>query len=64
MTTLAKKNLAVTTGTEGTVGLSGATLGGGFGFLTRYLGMACDSLIGAEVVVASDGDCAKVVKAD
>ena len=38
VTTLAKKDLAVTTGTEGTVGLSGATLGGGFGFLTRYLG--------------------------
>ena len=52
VTTLAKKDLAVTTGTEGSVGLSGATLGGGFGFLTRYLGMACDSLIGAEVVVA------------
>ncbi|WP_405831739.1 FAD-binding oxidoreductase [Streptomyces sp. NBC_01176] len=64
VTTLAKKNLAVTTGTEGTVGLSGATLGGGFGFLTRYLGMACDSLIGAEIVVASGGDCAKVIKAD
>lgn len=64
VTTLAKKNFAVTTGTEGTVGLAGATLGGGFGFLTRYLGMACDGLIGAEIVVASDGDCAKVIKAD
>ncbi|MYS24168.1 FAD/FMN-containing dehydrogenase [Streptomyces sp. DvalAA-14] len=64
VTTLAEKNLAVTTGTEGTVGLSGATLGGGFGFLTRYLGMACDSLIGAEIVVASDGDCAQVITAD
>ncbi|MFB7439919.1 FAD-binding oxidoreductase [Streptomyces mirabilis] len=64
VTTLAKKDLAVTTGTEGTVGLSGATLGGGFGFLTRYLGMACDSLVGAEVVVASGAECAKVVKAD
>ncbi|MFE2848266.1 FAD-binding oxidoreductase [Streptomyces scopuliridis] len=64
VTTLAKKNLAVTTGTEGSVGLSGATLGGGFGFLTRYLGMACDSLIGAEIVVASGADCANVIKAD
>ena len=64
VTTLAKHDLAVTTGTEGTVGLSGATLGGGFGFLTRYLGMACDALIGAEVVVPSGADCAKVVKAD
>lgn len=64
VTTLAKKNLAVTTGTEGTVGLSGATLGGGFGFLTRWLGMACDSLIGAEVVVPTDDGCAKAIKAD
>ncbi|MFF3767499.1 FAD-binding oxidoreductase [Streptomyces sp. NPDC001922] len=64
VTTLAKKNLAVTTGTEGSVGLSGATLGGGFGFLTRYLGMACDGLIGAEVVVAKGADRAEVIKAD
>ena len=64
VTTLAKQDLAVTTGTEGTVGLSGATLGGGFGFLTRYLGMACDSLIGAEVVVPSGAMQAKVIKAD
>ncbi|MFF4385384.1 MULTISPECIES: FAD-binding oxidoreductase [unclassified Streptomyces] len=64
VTTLAEQNLAVTTGTEGTVGLSGATLGGGFGFLTRWLGMACDSLIGAEIVVAEGDECAKVVKVD
>ncbi|MFJ1750550.1 FAD-binding oxidoreductase [Streptomyces sp. NPDC088116] len=64
VTMLAKKNFAVTTGTEGSVGLAGATLGGGLGFLTRYLGMACDSLIGAEIVVASGTDCAKVIKAD
>jgi FAD/FMN-containing dehydrogenase len=64
VTTLAKKDLAVTTGTEGTVGLSGATLGGGFGFLTRYLGMACDSLMAAEVVVPSGTRSAKVIKAD
>ncbi|MFD9099821.1 FAD-binding oxidoreductase [Streptomyces virginiae] len=64
VTTLAEHNLAVTTGTEGTVGLSGATLGGGFGFLTRWLGMACDSLIGAEIVVAEGAECAKAVKAD
>ena len=63
VTTLAKQNFAVATGTEGTVGLSGATLGGGFGFLTRWLGMACDSLVEAEVVVAAGAKCAKVVKA-
>ncbi|MFA7768721.1 FAD-binding oxidoreductase [Streptomyces sp. NRRL S-448] len=64
VTALAEQNLAVTTGTEGTVGLSGATLGGGFGFLTRWLGMACDSLIGAEIVVAEGAECAKVVTVD
>jgi FAD/FMN-containing dehydrogenase len=64
VTTLAKKDLAVTTGTEGTVGLSGATLGGGFGFLTRFLGMACDSLIAAEIVVPSGARGAKAINAD
>lgn len=64
VTTLAQQNFAVTTGTEGSVGLAGATLGGGFGFLTRWLGMACDSLIGAEVVVAEGAECAKVINVD
>jgi FAD/FMN-containing dehydrogenase len=64
VTGLGDENLAVTTGTEGTVGLSGATLGGGFGFLTRYLGMACDNLIGAEVVVTSGSDGAKAIEVD
>ncbi|MEU1593445.1 FAD-binding oxidoreductase [Streptomyces sp. NPDC005708] len=64
VTTLAKQDLAVTTGTEGSVGLSGATLGGGFGFLTRWLGMACDTLVGAEIVVASGTECAKAIRVD
>jgi FAD/FMN-containing dehydrogenase len=64
VTTLGKKNLAAPTGTEGTVSLAGATLGGGFGLLTRYLGMACDKLIGAEIVVASGSDGAKAIKVD
>jgi hypothetical protein len=61
---LAKKDLALTTGGEGTVGLAGATLGGGFGFLNRYLGMACDSLVSAEVVIAGGTSTAQVVTAD
>jgi FAD/FMN-containing dehydrogenase len=61
---LSAKNLAATTGTEASVGLVGATLGGGFGFLTRYLGMACDNLIGAEIVVPSGTDGAKAIKVD
>ncbi|BBY67194.1 FAD-binding oxidoreductase [Mycolicibacterium helvum] len=52
------------TGTEGTVGLAGATLGGGFGLLTRCYGMASDNLLSAEVVVASADGGAQVVLAD
>ncbi|MFG3555863.1 FAD-binding oxidoreductase [Micromonospora sp. NPDC047557] len=64
VTALGEHDLAVTTGTEGSVGLSGATLGGGLGFLTRYLGMACDSLIGAEIVVAWGTNGAKAIEVD
>jgi hypothetical protein len=60
---LAEHDLAVTTGTEASVGLSGATLGGGLGFLLRYLGMACDRLVGAEVVIPAGCDGAKVIQA-
>lgn len=51
-------------GTEGSVGLTGATLGGGFGLLTRNYGMASDNLLAAEVVVASADGGAEVVVAD
>ncbi|MEU7586726.1 FAD-binding oxidoreductase [Micromonospora sp. NPDC049230] len=61
---LGEYDLAATTGGEGTVGLSGATLGGGLGFLTRYIGMACDNLIGVEIVVAAGADGAKVLQVD
>ena len=53
VTALSQAGFATPTGTEGTVGLAGATLGGGFGLLTRRFGMACDNLMAAEVVVAS-----------
>ncbi|HUN36097.1 MAG TPA: FAD-binding oxidoreductase [Trebonia sp.] len=64
VTALGQKGLAVPTGTEGTVGLSGATLGGGFGLLTRYLGMACDKLSAVEIVVASGADGARAITVD
>ena len=59
MTTLGKEGFAVPTGGEATVGLAGATLGGGLGFLTRNFGMACDNLMAAEIVVPSGDDGAK-----
>ncbi|ULE31990.1 FAD-binding oxidoreductase [Mycobacterium sp. IDR2000157661] len=64
VTTLGKEGLAAPTGTEGTVGLVGATLGGGLGLLTRSIGMACDNLMAAEVVVAAGADGAQVITAD
>jgi FAD/FMN-containing dehydrogenase len=64
VTELGKAGFAAPTGTEGTVGLVGATLGGGFGLLTRHLGMASDNLIAAEVVVASDDGGAMAIIAD
>ena len=64
VTELGEAGFAASTGTEGTVGLVGATLGGGFGLLTRNFGMASDNLIAAEVVVASNTDGAKSIIAD
>ena len=52
VTALGQAGVAAPTGTEGTVGLVGATLGGGFGLLTRSFGMASDNLLAAEIVVA------------
>jgi FAD/FMN-containing dehydrogenase len=64
VTELGKAGFAAPTGTEGSVGLVGATLGGGFGLLTRNFGMASDNLVSAEIVVASDADGAKAIIAD
>ena len=62
--TLGRAGFAAPTGTEGSVGLVGATLGGGFGLLTRAFGMACDNLAAAEIVIASEGGGAEVIVAD
>ena len=64
VTALGKAGFAAPTGTEGTVGLVGATLGGGFGLLTRNFGMAADNLLAAEIVVPTGVDGATAVKAD
>lgn len=45
--------LATPGGTISNTGIAGFTLGGGFGFLSKKFGMACDNLIDAQVVLAS-----------
>ncbi|MCW2512848.1 MAG: FAD/FMN-dependent dehydrogenase [Mycobacterium sp.] len=64
VTALGEAGYLVPTGTEGTVGLVGATLGGGFGLLTRSFGMASDNLLAAEVVVPADHLGAQAITVD
>jgi hypothetical protein len=63
-TALARHGLVVPTGEAASVGLIGATLGGGLGPFTRSLGMACDHVMAAEIVVASRERGARVIKVD
>lgn len=60
---LGQRGFVIPTGSEGGVGLGGVVLGGGFGLLTRNLGLASDNLLAAEMVVADGPRSAKVVEA-
>lgn len=50
--TLARHGRTVPGGSCPSVGISGLTLGGGHGVLSRSLGLTCDSLTGATIVTA------------
>lgn len=49
---LAPHGLVLPAGTCPTVGIAGLTLGGGVGVLGRKLGLTCDNLLAAQIVVA------------
>jgi len=48
-----RHGLASPGGAISTTGIAGLTLGGGFGWLSRSYGLACDSVVSAEVVTAN-----------
>jgi FAD/FMN-containing dehydrogenase len=48
-----KEGLTVPAGSCGTVGIAGLALGGGFGLLSRAMGLTCDNVLRVEMVTAS-----------
>ncbi len=61
---LGAEGLALPVGSEAGVGVVGATLGGGFGFLTRAFGLACDNLLAVRIAVPEGRRGARLINAD
>ena len=59
---LAARGVATTGGLVSSTGVGGFTLGGGIGWLMRRHGLACDNLVGAQLVTA-EGQTVSVDKA-
>jgi FAD/FMN-containing dehydrogenase len=55
---------AIPSGGEESPGIAGVMLGGGIGLLARSMGLACDQLLGVEMVVPSGKQGAQVIQAD
>ena len=56
---LAKKDVMIPHGTCATVGIAGFTMGGGWGPWTRKMGMCCEHLVGADIILG-DGTLKKL----
>lgn len=52
---LARYNYAIPTGTCGSNGIAGLTLGGGVGFLARKFGLTCDAVNSIRILTAQNG---------
>jgi FAD/FMN-containing dehydrogenase len=61
---LGKRGYTIPSGGEVTPGIGGVTLGGGIGWLSRSMGLACDNLVGLEMVVPFGNQGAQVIQAD
>lgn len=59
--TLWQYGLTLPAGTIANVGLTGLTLGGGIGLLTRAAGLTCDSLVQLEMIVADEKEGADLI---